>query len=83
MLGRYFYDRLYFSHFDFMKPGNFNDIFLERLFDTLIAAVIVFLVSYLVLPVWEHQKNKTLILKYIKTNDKYFNRIIDILNQKI
>jgi uncharacterized membrane protein YccC len=65
-----------------MKPGNFNDIFLERLFDTLIAAVIVFLVSYLVLPVWEHQKNKTLILKYIKANDKYFNRIIDILNQK-
>jgi uncharacterized membrane protein YccC len=71
-----------FLIFDFMKPGNFNDIFLERLFDTLIAAVIVFLVSYLVLPVWEHQKNKTLILKYIKENDKYFNRIIDILNQK-
>jgi len=71
-----------FLIFDFMKPGNFNDIFLERLFDTLIAAVIVFLVSYLVLPVWEHQKNKTLILKYIKANDKYFNRIIDILNQK-
>lgn len=71
-----------FLIFDFMKPGNFNDIFLERLFDTLIAAVIVFLVSYLVLPVWEHQKNKTLILKYIKSNDKYFNRIIDILNQK-
>ena len=71
-----------FLIFDFMKPGNFNDIFLERLFDTLIAAVIVFFVSYLVLPVWEHQKNKTLILKYIKSNDKYFNRIIDILNQK-
>ena len=71
-----------FLIFDFMKPGNFNDIFLERLFDTLIAAVIVFLVSYLVLPVLEHQKNKTLILKYIKANDKYFNRIIDILNQK-
>ena len=71
-----------FLIFDFMKPGNFNDIFLERLFDTLIAAVIVFFVSYLVLPVWEHQKNKTLILKYIKANDKYFNRIIDILNQK-
>lgn len=71
-----------FLIFDFMKPGNFQDIFLERLFDTLIAAVIVFLVSYLVLPVWEHQKNKTLILKYIKANDKYFNRIIDILNQK-
>lgn len=71
-----------FLIFDFMKPGNFQDIFLERLYDTLIAAVIVFLVSYLVLPVWEHQKNKTLILKYIKANDKYFNRIIDILNQK-
>ena len=71
-----------FLIFDFMKPGNFQDILLERLFDTLIAAVIVFLVSYLVLPVWEHQKNKTLILKYIKANDKYFNRIIDILNQK-
>lgn len=71
-----------FLIFDFLKPGNFEDVFLERLSDTVIAGVIVFLVSYLVLPVWEHQKNKNFILKYLSANTKYFNTVIDILNQE-
>ncbi|GGP04887.1 membrane protein [Cloacibacterium rupense] len=71
-----------FLIFDFLKPGNFQDIFFERLYDTFLAAIIVFLVSYLVLPVWEHQKNKTLILNYLKANQEYFNKVIDILNSE-
>lgn len=71
-----------FMMFDFMKPGNFNEIFIERLIDTVIAGIIVFLVSYLVLPIWEHQKNKTLMLNYIKANTQYFNNIIELLQEK-
>lgn len=71
-----------FLIFDFLKPGNFQDIFFERLYDTFLAAIIVFLVSYLVLPVWEHQKNKTLILNYLKANQEYFNKVINILNSE-
>ena len=55
---------------------------MERLIDTAIAGVIVFLVSYLVLPVWEHQKNRTFMLNYILANHKYLNTIIEILQQK-
>ncbi len=71
-----------FLIFDFLKPGNFQDIFFERLYDTFLGAIIVFLVSYLVLPVWEHQKNKTLILNYLKANQEYFNKVINILNSE-
>lgn len=71
-----------FLMFNFMKPGDFTEIFLERLIDTIIAGVIAFIVSYLVLPIWEHQKNKTFILNYLISNTKYFNTIIDILQQK-
>lgn len=71
-----------FLMFNFMKPGNFEDLFLERLKDTVIAGIIVFLISYLVLPVWEHQKNKTFILNYINANSRYFNTIVGILQQK-
>jgi uncharacterized membrane protein YccC len=71
-----------FLIFNFVKPGNFMDILSERLKDTAIAGVIVFLVSYLVLPVWEHQKNKNLILKYLNDNRKYFNTIVDSISLK-
>lgn len=72
-----------FLIFDFVKPGNFQDILYERLIDTVIAGIIVFLVSYLVFPVWEHQKNKDFVLKYIAANGKYFSNVVDMLNQEI
>ncbi len=71
-----------FLMFNFLKPGDFSELFMERLIDTAIAGVIVFLVSYLVLPVWEHQKNRTFMLNYILANHKYLNTIIEILQQK-
>jgi uncharacterized membrane protein YccC len=71
-----------FLMFNFLKPGDFSELFIERLIDTAIAGVIVFLVSYLVLPVWEHQKNRTFMLNYILANHKYLNAIIEILQQK-
>ena len=68
--------------FNFMKPGNFTDLFYERLFDTIIAGIIVFLVSLLILPVWEHQKNRDLMIKYLSANQKYLDNILELLNQK-
>lgn len=71
-----------FQMFHFMKPGPFEGLFLERLKDTIIAGIIVFLVSKLILPVWEHQKNKDLMIKYLEANQKYFDLIMDLLHQK-
>ena len=71
-----------FLMFNFMKPGNFMDLFYERLFDTIIAGIIVFLVSLLILPVWEHQKNRDLMIKYLSANQKYLDNILELLNQK-
>ena len=71
-----------FLMFNFMKPGDFTELLRERLFDTIIAGIIAFAVSYLVLPVWEHQKNRDLRLKYILANKKYLDAIIDLLKQE-
>lgn len=71
-----------FQMFHFMKPGPFEDIFLERLYDTVLAGIIVFGVSKLVLPVWEHEKNRDLMLKYMLANRKYFDIILELLSQK-
>lgn len=70
-----------FQMFHFMKPGSFEDLFLERLYDTLIAAAIVFLVSKLVLPVWEHEKTRELMLRYLEANQKYLGVILDLLTR--
>ncbi len=65
-----------FLTFNFLNPGNFNVIFYERLKDTIIAGIIVFLVSYFVLPIWEHTKNKDLMLNFVDKNTDYFNTIL-------
>lgn len=72
-----------FLAFNFMKPGNPLEIFKERLIDTVVACGIVLSVSYLILPVWEHQKNKDVILKYLIANEKYFNTIMAMMKEKI
>lgn len=71
-----------FQMFHFMKPGPFENLFVERLKDTIIAGVIVFMVSKLLLPVWEHQKNKDFMIKYLNANKRYFDVIVDLLNQE-
>ena len=65
-----------FIAFNFLRPGSVNAIFKDRILDTLIAGIIVFLVSYFVLPVWERTQNIDLIASATKANLQYFCTVI-------
>ncbi|MGD1319732.1 FUSC family membrane protein [Chryseobacterium sp. 2R14A] len=79
--GRYFWAVLFmtiyvFMSFNFLNPGNVNVIFKDRIVDTLIAGIIAFLVSYIVLPVWEHTQNLDLMKKSAESNLTYFHSVM-------
>lgn len=71
-----------FITFNFLNPGNVNQIFKDRILDTAIAGVIAFLVSYFVLPVWEHTQNLTLMKKSAADNLQYFKTVIKNFENK-
>lgn len=62
--------------FNFLNPGNINVIFKDRIVDTIIAGIIAFLVSYMVLPVWEHTQNLELMKNSAKSNLTYFHSVM-------
>ncbi|HBR11776.1 MAG TPA: FUSC family protein [Chryseobacterium sp.] len=66
-----------FMSFNFLRPGNVNLIFKDRLLDTLIAGAVTFLVAYFILPVWEHTQNIDLMKKSSRSNLDYFRLVID------
>lgn len=68
-----------FITFNFIYPVNIDLLFKERLIDTLIAGIIAFLVSYFVLPVWEHTQNISLMKMSAESNLKYFTVVIEKL----
>lgn len=68
-----------FLTFNFMHPGNVNIIFRDRLVDTFIAGIIAFIVSYLVLPVWQHSQNIDLMKESANSNIKYFESVMQYL----
>lgn len=79
--GRYFWAVLFmtiyvFMSFNFLNPGNVNVIFKDRIVDTVIAGIIAFLVSYVVLPVWEHTQNLDLMKKSAEANLTYFHSVM-------
>ncbi|RKT01573.1 FUSC family protein [Chryseobacterium defluvii] len=79
--GKYFWAVLFmtiyvFLSFNFLSPGNVNVIFRDRIVDTIIAGIIAFLVSYIVLPVWEHTQNLDLMKKSAECNLVYFQSVI-------
>lgn len=76
MTAVFFMTMYVFLIFNFINPGNVNVIFKDRIVDTLIGGGICFLVSYLVLPVWEHTQNIGLMNQSVLANEKYFNQII-------
>lgn len=86
--GRYFWAVLFmtvyvFLSFNFLNPGNINIIFKDRILDTIIAGLITFLVSYIVLPVWEHTQNIDLMKKSAGDNLQYFHYVMSkFLNQE-
>ncbi|WP_028122742.1 FUSC family protein [Epilithonimonas tenax] len=66
-----------FLSFNFLRPGNVNVIFKDRILDTLIGGAVTFLVAYFILPVWEHTQNLDLMKKSSKSNLDYFRAIMD------
>ncbi|WP_288374271.1 FUSC family membrane protein [uncultured Chryseobacterium sp.] len=79
--GRYFWAVLFmtiyvFLSFNFLNPGKINIIFKDRIIDTVIAGIIAFAVSYIVLPVWEHTQNLDLMKKSAADNLIYFQSVI-------
>lgn len=71
-----------FLSFNFLKPGNVNLIFKDRLLDTLIGGAVTFLVAYFILPVWEHTQNLALMKKSSKSNLGYFRLVMDLFLKK-
>ncbi|ATN06026.1 FUSC family protein [Chryseobacterium indologenes] len=79
--GRYYWAVLFmtiyvFLSFNFLNPGKVDIIFKDRIFDTAIAGIIAFAVSYIVLPVWEHTQNLDLMKKSAEDNLIYFQSVI-------
>mgnify|MGYP003574948232 CR=1 FL=1 len=79
--GKYFWAVLFmtiyvFLAFNFLNPGNVNVIFKDRIVDTIIAGIIAFAVSYIVLPVWEHTQNLDLMKKSAECNLTYFHSVM-------
>ncbi|MBB4805962.1 putative membrane protein YccC [Chryseobacterium defluvii] len=79
--GRYFWAVLFmtiyiFLSFNFLNPGNVNVIFKDRIIDTIVAGIIAFAVSYIVLPVWEHTQNLDLMKKSAECNLIYFQSVV-------
>lgn len=73
-----------FLTFNFLYPGNIDQIFKERIIDTAIAGVVAFGVSYFVFPVWEHTQNLLLMKKSSKSNLRYFRAVMDLfLDEKV
>ncbi|KFC18461.1 FUSC family protein [Chryseobacterium sp. FH1] len=66
-----------FLSFNFLRPGNVNLIFKDRILDTLIGGSVTFLVAYFILPVWEHTQNLALMKKSSKSNLDYFRLVMD------
>lgn len=71
-----------FLSFNFLKPGNVNLIFKDRIIDTAIAGAVTFLVAYFILPVWEHTQNLDLMKKSAKSNLEYYRVVMDLFIHK-
>lgn len=71
-----------FLTFNFLKPGNINQIFRDRTIDTAIGSAVTFLVSLFILPVWERAQNLQLMKKYTKSNLEYFDVVMNSFIQK-
>lgn len=79
--GRYFWAVSFmtiyvFLSFNFLSPGKIDVIFKDRILDTVVAGIIAFLVSYIVLPVWGHTQNLDLMKKSAESNLIYFQSVI-------
>ncbi|MBS1549641.1 MAG: FUSC family protein [Bacteroidetes bacterium] len=65
-----------FLSFNFLNPGQVNTIFKDRIIDTIIAGIVIFLCSKFILPVWEHSLNLNLMKRSAMSNYSYFHAVI-------
>src|SRR5690606_15487709 len=61
--------------FTFLYPENFTAVMFDRLIDTMIGSGIAFISSFFLLPSWEHQKIKHLLLQMLDKNREYFKTV--------
>lgn len=60
--------------YDFLGMGS-RAIFIERVYDTLIGGSIAFIASHILLPSWEHQKLRTVLIEMIEANLAYYHQV--------
>ena len=59
----------------FLYTANFSSVLLDRLVDTAIGSGIAFAASFLLLPSWEHQKIRQVMLQMLQQNQVYFKLV--------
>jgi len=62
-------------NFHFLSGGSVQHLLVDRVTDTVIGSGIAYLVSYFVLPTWEHQKIEEYIIEALKSNRNYFAKV--------
>ena len=81
---RYFWAILFMTiyvllAFNILNPGNLNEIFVDRIIDTLIAGIICSSVAYFVLPVWENAQTLVHMKKSVVSATQYVENVINQL----
>ncbi|MEP7257399.1 MAG: FUSC family membrane protein [Flavitalea sp.] len=61
--------------FHFLNAQGLTIVLQDRIIDTVIGSAIAYIVSYFVLPAWEHEQIDAFINSSIRDNQKYFNAV--------
>jgi len=61
--------------FHLLAPQDFKSVLSDRIIDTAIGSVVAFMFSYLLSPVWEHERIHELMLPVLKDNLTYYQLI--------
>jgi uncharacterized membrane protein YccC len=68
-----------FLSFNFLNPNKVNVIFKDRIIDTIVAGIVIFITSYFIFPVWEQSQNLNLMKKSALANYSYFKTVMEQL----
>ncbi len=61
--------------FHLLYPYDLKELMIDRLVDTAIGSVIAFVTSLFLVPAWEGSAIRTLMVKMIEANDKYYSLV--------
>ena len=68
--------------FHLLDAREFKEIFIDRITDTAIGSVLAFIFSFLLSPIWEHQRINQFISRIIEDNKKYYELIAGMFTGK-